>query len=459
MEHRVFLGQYRLPTTKSAHWWETRRSHFGLVYEAEEIAGGRKVALELIPAFLLGEGERAELEKAAGAAKQISHLNIPTLFDFGVEGEQFVSVRECVGGMTLKAWIAGRGPTPIATALGIALQVVRALRAAACYDLQHPIICPANLMIIPGQSVEGGWPLVKVLRFVGPRPTSRAFALCAPILDDPTPFASPEQLSNGRADFQSATYSLGATIWFLLSGTAPVASLDRNEKKGPVDPDRAMRRFGGLPEKVGRLLAGMLAEEREARPPNPSVLEEEIQRTLSEMDHEAMLMPIPAVRPKRPVLPRPEPKAGRPLAMKLAATLAAVVVTAAGLALFVSSEPFSARRIDSQAKFMPNESAPELPDRAAAVAEKPRSPGAMNFSVVAPSYQHGGSQIQSVESSVGKAIVQTSAFRGEPAPPSEGPEGPIVELATSAQRALLPRAGQPPLGQSAGGESTPQKRN
>jgi serine/threonine protein kinase len=459
MEYRVFLGKYRLPTTKSAHWWEARRSHLGLIYEAEEIESGRKVALELIPAFLLGEGERAELEKAARAAKQIRHPNIPTLYEFGVEGEQFVSVREPVGGMTAKAWIAGRGPTPIATALGIALQVVRALRAAARYDLHHPIIHPASLMIVPGQRVEGGWPLVKVLRFVGPRPTSRAFALSNPMLDDPTPFASPEQISKGTADFQSATYSLGATVWFLLSGAAPVASLDRREKKRAVDPGLAIRRFAGVPERVARLFAGMLAEDREARPANPSALEEQIQSALSEVDHDAMVKPVLAVRPDRPVVPRPEPKAARPLAMKLAATLAGVAVTAAALAVFVSSEPFSAGRIDSPAKLIRNESRPEIPDRRAAMSRKAGSPGAMNFSVVAPSYQHDGSQIQSVESSAGKVIVQSSAVRGEPAPPSEGPEGPIVEVATSAKPALLPEVVQPLPGKSAGSKSTPEKRN
>ena len=104
MEYRVFLGKYRVPTTKSAHWWEARRSHLGVIYEAEEIESGRQVALELIPAFLLGEEERTELERAAGVVRQIRHPNIPVLYEFGVEGEQFVSATERLGGMT-----AGRG--------------------------------------------------------------------------------------------------------------------------------------------------------------------------------------------------------------------------------------------------------------------------------------------------------------------------------------------------------------
>ena len=60
MEYRFFLSKYRVPSTKSAVWWEARRSHLGVIYEAEEIATGRKVDLQLIPAFLLGEGERED---------------------------------------------------------------------------------------------------------------------------------------------------------------------------------------------------------------------------------------------------------------------------------------------------------------------------------------------------------------------------------------------------------------
>jgi hypothetical protein len=274
--------------------------------------------------------------------------------------------------------------------------------------------------------------------------------------DDPTPFVSPEQMGEGAPDFRSATYSLGATVWFLLGGAVPVVSLDRREKKRAADPDQAMMRFAGLPERVARLLARMLAEDGAARPSDPSALEGQIKSVLSELDQDAMLQPIPLVRPNRAVVPPPEPTTGPPLALKLAATLAAVVVFAAGLALFVASEPFSSRRIDSQARFILNEAGPEVPNRIAAAAEKLRSAGAMNFSVVAPSYQHDGTQIQSVGSSAGQAGVQTSADRGERVPPAEGPKGPIVELATSAKRALRPKDVRPHS--SAGGQLKPEEK-
>ena len=70
MEHRIFLGKYWAPTTKSRQWWEARRSHFGITCQAEEMPSGREVVLDLVPLCLLGENEREDLQNAAIAARQ-----------------------------------------------------------------------------------------------------------------------------------------------------------------------------------------------------------------------------------------------------------------------------------------------------------------------------------------------------------------------------------------------------
>ncbi len=448
MEYRLFLGKYRVSTTKSAHWWETRRSHFGVIYEAEAIESGQKVALELIPAFLLGASEREELEKAARAARQIRHPNIPTFYDFGVEGEQFVSVTEYVGGPTANRWVAGRSPTPIGVALGIGLQVVSALQAAARYDLHHPAIYPGNLMIVPDRRAEGGSPLVKVLRFPGPRPSSRAFTLANPLLDDPTPFTSPEQITEGRVDFRSATYSLGATLWFLLGGTVPVAPL--------ADLGSRTKEFAGLPESIGRLLTGMLAEDPEERPPDPSALEREIRGVLAEVDHATQLQPVVVVRPERPETPR-RPRRERRLPMKVLAASAVVLLSAATLALLPWPELFRADRPrDSEANLRANQSRRRWGFGDEAMAKQAGSPTAMNFSVVAPSYQRDGLQIR--ELAPNRANGPATANRAELAPPAEGPRDPIVELAPKGKRAPRSLVAIPSPGQVAIPDPIPEKK-
>jgi serine/threonine protein kinase len=164
---KVFLGKYRVTTTKSLRWWEELRGRFGVTCQAEEIGSGRKVALELVPAFLLGEAEREQLRRAAAAARQIQHANLPALYDFGEEGEQFVYVMEQVQGVSARESIEACGPMAIAPALAVVLQVADALASAGRYQIHHAGLCPDNLLIIPGQINENGWSLVKILPHFG----------------------------------------------------------------------------------------------------------------------------------------------------------------------------------------------------------------------------------------------------------------------------------------------------
>src|SRR6266480_3732775 len=119
--------------------------------------------------------------------------------------------------------------------LRVAAQVASALSAASFHRLTHRAIQPSNLLIVPGPTAEGGWPFVKLVDVssVGPKLHSQPGE--APDVDSSVArqFASPEQLQHGIVDFRSAIYSLGATMYFLLTGAAPPA------KVRPLD----LRRF------------------------------------------------------------------------------------------------------------------------------------------------------------------------------------------------------------------------
>jgi serine/threonine protein kinase len=83
----------------------------------------------------------------------------------------------------------------VGAALRIAQQVVGALGAATFHGILHHAINPRNIMIVPGQTTDGEWPLIKVLNFVGIAPevsAADAGALGAAY------FASPEQLATGE---------------------------------------------------------------------------------------------------------------------------------------------------------------------------------------------------------------------------------------------------------------------
>src|SRR5438045_3417499 len=133
MDNKIFLGKYRV----SGQEIETVGDCAGspLAYEAHELATGKKVVIELIPAGGLKTAEREHLEAEANAAKKIKHPNIPTLYDFGVEEDYLVYVTEDFDGTLVEEWVNTHGPLPVGPVLRIASQVVSALGAAALHQI------------------------------------------------------------------------------------------------------------------------------------------------------------------------------------------------------------------------------------------------------------------------------------------------------------------------------------
>ena len=173
---------------------------------------------------------------------------------------------------------------PVGPVLRIASQVVSALGAAAFHRIAHRALNPSNLVLVPGQTAEGEWPLVKVLHFVGGALRFPANGAAGAAPDNSSAYASPEQLRNGTVDFRSEIYSLGATMWFLLTGAPPLLT-----PKGPtaVQPTRtglAVDRMTAVPKNVRRLLAQMLSANPDARPRDPLAFYRQLQDCLNEVE-------------------------------------------------------------------------------------------------------------------------------------------------------------------------------
>src|SRR5581483_11890370 len=142
--------------------------------------------------------------------------NKTEIFVVGLESddEYLGLVSEWVDGETAESWIVSHGPMSADAVLRIGLQVVRALGAAAYLALSHRAIEPGDIMIVRGQTADGGWPFVKLLNFglaglgiYDEQPESKELAPAAA-----PQFASPEQLLDKPIDFRSEIYSLGASI-------------------------------------------------------------------------------------------------------------------------------------------------------------------------------------------------------------------------------------------------------
>jgi len=272
MERKTYLSRYRLALDLNGAPFQLRHSAAGMTYKGEDIVSGQEVAVDLVPAGTLRPDVREQLEQEANVAKQIDHINIPVLHAFGIEGDEMVYVSEFFEGTTAENWVKSHGPLPTATMLRVALQAVSALGAATFHGIVHFAINPTNLMLVPGQTPQGDWPLIKVLNFIGLAPAMETSRSAAADRTAAVHFASPEQLRDGTVNFRAEMYSLGCTLWYLLTGARPIAGAATVEEAS------------GMAGPVKRLLMEMLAVDPNERPLDPLALQEQIRDCVSHLE-------------------------------------------------------------------------------------------------------------------------------------------------------------------------------
>ena len=297
MERKTYLDRYRVILDSSGVPVELASSVAGITYKAEDVESGALVAVELIRSEMLSPATIEELAGDAPKAHELDHPNIARVHDVGLDGEHVVYVREFLEGSTLQEWVASHGPLPLGAVLRIGSQVVSALSSAAFHSIRHRSIQPANLMIVPGQTPEGEWPLVKVLNFGAPPPTFQRSGFTTVGVGNSAQFASPEQLVGGTVDFRSEIYSLGCTLWFLLTGAPPAT-------------DVTVSRFSGIPKNVRKLIGHMIAVDADERPKDPLVLQEQLRDCLARVDRREAIgrrFGVPLVSAPRAAAAAPPP--------------------------------------------------------------------------------------------------------------------------------------------------------
>ena len=282
MDSKIFLRKYRVSAEEIEAVGEPGDSP--VAYEGEEIDSGKKMVVEVVPAAALKMAVREQLEAEAIAAKKLNHVNIPALYDFGVEDDHLVYVTEDFDGTLAEEWVNTNGPMPVGPVLRIASQVVSALGAAAFHRIVHRAINPSNLVLVPGQTAQGEWPLVKVLHFVGGAPKFSGTDVSAAAFDKSLPYASPEQLQHGAVDFRSEIYSLGCTMWFLLTGAPPPMAPKGPMAVQPATTGLAADKMSAMPKEVRRLLAQMLSANPDARPRDPLAFYRQLQDCLTQVE-------------------------------------------------------------------------------------------------------------------------------------------------------------------------------
>jgi serine/threonine-protein kinase len=250
----------------------------GTTYLAADKVLRRRVALKVIevPAVATSRDAQAirrRFLREARAAAALRHPNVAAVYHFGAspDGTHFYYAMELVEGETLETLVQRDGPLDSKVALEIATQMAQALMTAAAHGLVHRDLKPGNIMLTRGGTdtaelqvkiIDFG--LAKAIADAGGEPDLTHGQFVG------TPnFASPEQFGSGSVDARSDIYSLGATLWFALTGKTPFAGRNieeiRRAQKLVALPTEQLK-AAHVPPFLRSLLKSMLALEPAGRP-------------------------------------------------------------------------------------------------------------------------------------------------------------------------------------------------
>jgi len=259
------------------------RGGMGAVYRARHEKLDRIVALKVLPADRLKESQAVgRFEREMRAVGKLQHPHIVAAHDAGeIDGTHYL-VMELIDGVDLGAMVKSLGALPIPEACELVRQAALGLQHAHEHNLIHRDIKPSNLMLT--RPTANHPPLVKILDMglalldEGQIDGQEELTSTGQVMGT-VDYMAPEQGSDTHSvDIRADIYSLGATLFKLLTGRAPFAS-DRNDtvvKKlvalttQPAPDVRTLR--PDCPPKLAQLIQRLLSKNPQERPTPPGAL-------------------------------------------------------------------------------------------------------------------------------------------------------------------------------------------
>ncbi len=245
----------------------------GEVYRARDPRIGRDVAIKVIASEEAPESARVRrFADEARAAGSISHPNILSVFDVGLEGDSPYLVFELLEGETLRVRLA-RGPLPPRKVIDLGVQIAGGLAAANEKGIVHRDLKPENLFVTrDGRAKILDFGLAKLRRVLDQRPVNcdapTAEATGAGAVLGTVGYMSPEQVRGQRADHRSDIFSFGAVLYEMLSGRQAFRGDSAVETMSAIlteDAPEPSRTTASIPQTLDRIVRRCLEKNPEER--------------------------------------------------------------------------------------------------------------------------------------------------------------------------------------------------
>jgi hypothetical protein len=277
---------YELVTGEDGKPVELGRGAMGVTYKAFDINLRCPVTLKVISERYLGdESARLRFLREARAAASVRHPNVASVFHLGRTGSGYFYAMELVEGETLEHLIKCTGRLDIKLALEITTQVAAGLAAVHEQNLVHRDVKPTNIMVrlkeergVTAKIIDLG--LAKTLD-----ESASEAGISSPGTFVGTPeFASPEQFAGIGVDIRSDLYSLGVTLWVMVTGQTPFRGSSVEVMYQHQHAPLPLEQLEDVPQPVVALLEVLLEKDPGRRFQNPGELLKAIPAITGQID-------------------------------------------------------------------------------------------------------------------------------------------------------------------------------